>query len=291
MRVAVLTDSNSGMKPEDARENGIELMSMPVFINGKSYMENVDITQEQFYEYLRQDANVSTSQPSVGEMQETFDRLLKSYDSIVFIPMSSGLSGTCQTASMLAQDYDGKVQVVDNHRISVTQRQSALDAKLLAEKGADAREIREKLEADAGNASIYITVETLKYLKKGGRITPAAAAIGTLLNIKPVLQIQGEKLDSYAKSRGMVSARKIMLKAIHLDLKNRFPEADKAGRIHIAGAYTADRETTESWIRQVQDEFPQYPVHFDPLPVSIGCHIGHGSLAVTVSSFLPDRDT
>lgn len=289
MRVAVLTDSNSGMSLEDARENGIELMSMPVMINGKTYMENVDITNEQFYEFLKQDAEVSTSQPSIGEMTDHFDALLKEHDQVVFIPMSSGLSGTCQTASMLAQDYDGKVQVVDNRRISVTQRQSALDAKLLADEGADAKTIKEKLEADAGNSSIYITVDTLKYLKKGGRITPAAAAIGTLLNIKPVLQIQGSKLDSYAKSRGMASAKKIMLKAIHLDLSNRFAQADKAGRIHIAGAYTSDKETADAWIKQVQDEFPMYPVHFDPLPVSIGCHIGHGSLAVTVSSFLPER--
>ena len=281
MRIAVLTDSNSGMTPEDARENGIELMSMPIFIKGKSYMENVDITQEQFYEYLRQDANVSTSQPSVGEMQDEFDRLLKSYDSIVFIPMSAGLSGTCQTAAMLAQDYDGKVQVVNNHRISVTQRQSALDAKLLADKGADPVEIREKLEADAGNSSIYIMVGSLDYLKRGGRVTPAATLLGGLLRIRPILQIQGEKLDAFAKARSLKAAKKIMFDALHKDLDGRFkPFVDKK-EMEVYISYTHGQpEQVKQWFEEVKTEFSDFNVTQDPLSLSISCHTGPGCLGI-----------
>lgn len=288
--IAIVADSNCGMTSEDAEKHGVHLLAMPMFINGKQYFEGKDFTHEQFYEYLKQDAEVSTSQPSVGEIQDVFDELLKDHDEVVYIPMSSGLSGTCQTATMLANDYDGKVQVVNNQRISVTQRQSALDAVLLRDKGFGAEEIRAKLEEDRFNSSIYITVDTLKYLKKGGRITPAAAAVGTILNIKPVLQIQGEKLDAFAKARGLATAKKLMLKAIHSDLETRFADADAKGRIHIAGAHTCTPEIADAWKEVIQEEFPNYPVHMDPLPLSIACHIGYGSLAVTVSSWLPERE-
>ena len=212
--IAVLTDSNSGITQEQAKKLGVYVIPMPFFIDGQQYFEGINLTQEEFYEKLKNDADISTSQPSVGELQDEWDKLLKEYDEIVFIPMSSGLSGTCQTAAMLSDDYDGKVQVVNNQRISVTMRQSVLDAKLLVSKGYSAAQIKEVLEREKMQSSIYITLETLKYLKKGGRITPAAAAIGTVLNLKPVLQLQGEKLDAFSKTRGKNSAKKIMLKAL-----------------------------------------------------------------------------
>ena len=203
-KIAVLTDSNSGITQEQAKELGVYVIPMPFFIDGQQYFEGINLTQEEFYKKLKNDADISTSQPSVGELQDEWDKLLKEYDEIVFIPMSSGLSGTCQTAAMLSDDYDGKVQVVNNQRISVTMRQSVLDAKLLVSKGYSAAQIKEVLEREKMQSSIYITLETLKYLKKGGRITPAAAAIGTVLNLKPVLQIQGEKLDAFSKTRGNI---------------------------------------------------------------------------------------
>ena len=241
-KIAVLTDSNSGITQEQAKELGVYVIPMPFFIDGQQYFEGINLTQEEFYEKLKNDADISTSQPSVGELQDEWDKLLKEYDEIVFIPMSSGLSGTCQTAAMLSDDYDGKVQVVNNQRISVTMRQSVLDAKLLVSKGYSAAQIKEVLEREKMQSSIYITLETLKYLKKGGRITPAAAAIGTVLNLKPVLQLQGEKLDAFSKTRGKNSAKKIMLKAMADDLEGRFKECAEKGRVHMEAAYADDEQ-------------------------------------------------
>lgn len=290
-KIAILTDSNSGITQEQAAELGIYVLPMPFFINGEQYFEGISLTQEEFYQRLKEDADISTSQPSVGEMQDKWNELLKEYDEIVFIPMSSGLSGTCQTATVLAEDYDGKVYVVNNQRISITMRQSVLDAKLLVEKGYSAAQIKEVLEREKMQSSIYITLETLKYLKKGGRITPAAAAIGTVLNLKPVLQIQGEKLDAFSKTRGKASAKKIMLKAIESDLQERFKEASDKGRVHIAAAYTGNREEAEEWAKLIVETYPQFDFHMDPLSLSVACHIGYGALAIAVSCFIPEDDT
>ena len=233
---------------------------------------------------------IYTSQPSIGEMQDAFDELLKEYDELVYIPMSSGLSGTCQTATMVADDYDGKVQVVNNQRISVTMRQSVLDAKELAKRGKSAAEIKEILEKHKMESSIYITLDTLKYLKKGGRITPAAAAIGTMLKLNPVLQIQGEKLDAFAKARGKASAKKIMLKAMQDDLDTRFAEFAKDGKMHMEVAYSGNPEEAEEWAALVKETFPQFDFHMDPLSLSVACHIGHGALAIATSAYLPELD-
>ena len=214
-------------------------------------------------------------------MTELWDKVLKEYDELVYIPMSSGLSNSCETAMALARDYEGKVFVEDNQRISVTQRQSVLDAQKLIQEGKDAAEVKEILEKTKLSASIYITVETLKYLKKGGRITPAAAAVGTILNLKPVLQIQGEKLDAYAKSRGKMKAKKIMLEAIHKDIENRFSEEWKEGRITIQAAYAGNPEEAAEWKKEIEEEFPGMDVHMDPLSLSVSCHIGYGALAIT----------
>ncbi len=215
-KVAILTDSNSGILQAEAEELGIQVVPMPFMIEGKTFYEGIDLTQEDFYKKLAENVEISTSMPEPGSVMDLWDKLLETHDEVVYIPMSSGLSSSCETAMMLAQDYDGKVQVVNNQRISVTMRQSVLDALELAEEGRSAAEIKKILEDAKFDSSIYIMVDTLYYLKKGGRITPAAAAFGELLKIKPVLQIQGEKLDAFAKARTVKKAKQIMIKAIQI---------------------------------------------------------------------------
>ena len=262
-RVAIATDSNSGITQKEAKELGIRVLPMPFFINGELYLEDITLTQEEFYQRLLEDADISTSQPSPGDV-------------IVYIPMSSGLSSSCETAIGLAQDYDGKVHVIDNQRISISQRQSVLDALEMAKKGMSAQEIDDVLMREKLEASIYITVDTLKYLKKGGRVTPAAAAIGTVLNLKPVLQIQGEKLDSYAKVRGWKAAKKTMLDAAAKDLAGRF----NGKEMYIHAAYTCSDEEAKEWKSEIEARFPGYDIHMDRLSLSVSCHIGAGSKAV-----------
>ena len=279
-KIAIVTDSNSGITQEEGRKLGISVLPMPFYINDVMYLEGITLTQEEFYEKLKNDEAISTSQPSPAEVCGLWDNLLKEYDEVVHIPMSSGLSASCETAMALARDYDGRVQVVDNQRISVTQRQSVLDALALRETGRTAAEIREKLEEEKMESSIYITLETLKYLKKGGRITPAAAAIGTVLNLKPVLQIQGEKLDAYAKVRGKKQAKKVMLKAMREDWEGRFAKYVEAGEMCLQMAYTGHKEEAEEFKEEVQAVFPGADIRMDPLSLSVACHIGHGALAV-----------
>lgn len=278
-KVAIVTDSNSGITQAKGKELGIFVQPMPFFIDGELFLEDITLTQEDFYEKLGKDADISTSQPSPGEVIELWDKILTEYDEIVCIPMSSGLSSTCATATALSEEYDGKVHVVNNQRISVTQEQSVYDAMTLRDKGMTAEEIKNVLEEEKFNASIYITVDTLKYLKKGGRVTPAAAAIGTVLNLKPVLQIQGEKLDAYAKVRGWKAAKKSMLGAIEKDLNERFA-AEKEDMV-LGMAYTCSKEEAEEWKHEIQEHFPGYEIVEGPLSLSIACHIGAGSMAVT----------
>ena len=278
-KIAIVTDSNSGITQQQAKELGVHVLPMPFMINEETYFEDISLTQKEFYERLANGDDVVTSQPSPESVMNLWDGLLKEYDEIVHIPMSSGLSGSCQSALMLAQDYDGRVQVVNNQRISVTQRQSALDAMKLAERGMDARQIKDFLEADKFNSSIYIMLDTLYYLKKGGRITPAAAALGTLLKLKPVLQIQGEKLDAFAKARTTNQGKTIMINAIRNDMNNRFGGADKE-KIWLQVAYTYNTDAAQVLKEELMDEFPGFDIHVDPLSLSIACHIGPGSLAV-----------
>ncbi|WP_456081774.1 DegV family protein [Mediterraneibacter sp.] len=278
-KVAIVTDSNSGITQKQGEELGIYVLPMPFFIDGELYLEDITLSQEQFYEKLGADSEISTSQPSPGDVMDLWDKLLVDYDEIVCIPMSSGLSSTCETALSLAQDYDEKVQVVNNQRISVTQEQSVYDAIKLRDEGKSAAEIRQVLEKEKMQASIYVTVDTLKYLKKGGRITPAAAAIGTVLNLKPVLQIQGEKLDAFAKVRGWKAAKKTMLNAIEKDLTDRF--ADVKDQMVLGMAYTCSKEEADEWKKEIQTRFPEYELVEGPLSLSIACHIGPGAMAVT----------
>lgn len=279
-KVAIVTDSNSGITQSEAKEYGVTVMPMPFFINDQTYYEDIDLIQEDFYQKLSEDANISTSMPLVGNVTDTWDALLQDYDEIVHIPMSSGLSGSCETAIMLSQDYDGRVQVVNNQRISVTQRQSVLDAKELAEKGYSAEAIKEILEREKMESSIYIMVDTLYYLKKGGRITPAAAAIGTMLRLKPVLTIQGEKLDAFAKARTTSQGKTMMINAIKKDINERFGGMTEDKHIWLQIAYTHDRAAAEQFRTEVEAEFPGYDIHIDPLSLSVACHIGPGSLAL-----------
>lgn len=285
-KIAVVTDSNSGITQEQAREYGINVLPMPFFINGETFFEDIDLTQEQFYEKLEGNAEISTSMPAVGSVTDLWDKLLEEYDEIVHIPMSSGLSSSCETAMMLSQDYDGKVQVVNNQRISVTQKQSVMDAAVLAEQGKSAAEIKNYLEETKYDSSIYIMVDTLAYLKKGGRITPAAAALGTLLKLKPVLQIQGEKLDAFAKARTVKQAKNIMIEAVKNDFSKRFKD-ETGENMHLYIAYTKDRETAMEFKAQVQEAFPQAEVTtVDPLSLSVACHIWPGALAVACAKKL-----
>ena len=283
-RVAIVTDSNSGITQKQGKDLGIRVLPMPFYINEELFFEDITLTQEEFYKRLAADADISTSQPSPGDVTDLWDELLESYDEIIHIPMSSGLSSSCETAMMLARDYEGRVFVVDNQRISVTQRRSVLDALMLADKGMTGKQIYDILMREKLEASIYITLDTLKYLKKGGRITPAAAAIGTVLNLKPVLQIQGEKLDAFSKTRGLKSAKKSMLDAVEKDLTQRF-----AGKeMHLDLAYTCSQEDALQWKREVEARFPGYEIHMDPLSLSVSCHIGFGAVAITCCHKVPE---
>ena len=279
-KIAIVTDSNSGITQEQGRELGVAVIPMPFFIDEKLFLEGITLSQEEFYQRLSEDADISASQPTPADVTKVWDELLEEWDEIVHIPMSSGLSNTCATAMMLAKDYKGKVQVVDNQRISVTQRQAVLDALYLRNHIEEASKIKEILEAEKMESSIYITLETLKYLKKGGRITPAAAAIGTVLNLKPVLQIQGEKLDAYAKVRGKKAAKRAMIKAMKKDFETRFAKYDAEGLMCLQMAYTGNWQEAEEFKAEVQEQFPGYEIHMDPLSLSVSCHIGQGALAV-----------
>ena len=283
-KIRIVTDSNSGIKQEEAKKLGVFVVPMPFLINGEEYYEDINLTQEQFYVHLRGDASVSTSQPSIASVTELWDELLKEDCEIVHIPMSSGLSETCHTAQSLAKEYNGKVHVVDNQRISVTQKQSVLDALKLAENGISASQIKEILEQTKRDSSIYIALDTLKYLKKGGRLTPAAALIGSILRIKPVLQIQGEKLDAFKKVLSLKQAKQEMIGAIKHDLSTRFAQFRANGEMTLSVAHTDNFAEADTFRKELEQLFPDVPVLFvDPLSLSVSCHIGPGALAVTAT--------
>ena len=287
-KVAVMTDSNSGITQNEAKETGITVLPMPFIIDGKTYYEDISLTQEEFYEKLAQNADVSTSQPSVEDVLKCWDKELEDADELVYIPMSSGLSGSCSTAQMLSRDYDGKVQVVDNQRISVTQRQSAMDAMELAGRGMNAAQIKELLEQEKLQSSIYIMLDTLTYLKKGGRITPAAAALGTALRLKPVLQIQGEKLDAFTIARTKKQGVAKMINAMETDIKERFGGLDNIDNIHIEVAHTANEEAAREFVEELRKHFGvKEEIICAPLSLSVSCHIGPGALAVACSKAIP----
>ena len=287
-KIAVVTDSNSGITQKEAEElKDVYVIPMPFTIDGEEYFEDINLSQEQFYQKLTNDADISTSQPSIANITELWDKLLKKYDYILHIPMSSALSMSCETAENFAKEYNGKVLVIDNKRISVTQKQSVYDALTLIKQGKSAEEIKDILLKTSMDASIYIMVDTLKYLKKGGRITPAAAAIGTLLRIKPVLKIQGGKLDQFAKALNDKVARERMIDAMKKDLETRFSDLKAKGELNIFVAYTNCREKAEEFAKQITAAISDVPLTFvDPLSLSVSCHIGSGALAIACSRII-----
>lgn len=292
MKTAVMTDSNSGITPEEGKKIGIYSLPMPVIIEGDVFYEGKNITQEEYYGAMTSGKNVTTSQPSPGDVMDMWDGILKEgYEQVVYIPMSSGLSASCHAAIQLSEEYDGKVQVVDDHRISVTMRESVLEAKWMANQGMTAEEIKNKLEENAYNSSIYIAVDTLEYLKKGGRVTAAGAAIGAVLNIKPVLTIQGEKLDAFTKVRGMKKAELKMLEAIEEDLNTRFADVDrKQLRLGAAGTFQK-QEDADQWYKMVKDTFENEidDIYYDSLSFSIGCHVGPNAIGIGISVVTRDE--
>ena len=280
-RVGILTDTNSGITMKQAEKLGVHLVPMPVLIDGETYFEEVTLTQGEFFKRLAAGANVSTSQPAIGKLMEVWNSLLERYEELVFQPMSSGLSSSCEIAKKLSEEpeFKGRVFVVDNKRISLTLRQSTLEAKALADAGKSGEEIAEYLERTAMEASIYVAVNTLEYLKRSGRVTPAGAALGSVLNIKPVLQIQGGKLDAYKKVRGMNNAMRAMIEAIKNDKETRFADAKK---LSVRAAYSGDPKFGEVWRAEVQRAFPKFKVEKDALPISISCHVGDGALGIGI---------
>lgn len=288
-KVAILTDSNSGITQAEAKELGVFVEPMPFYIDGELYYEDIDLTQDEFYEKLTQGGEIKTSMPITGNLMDTWEKILEDYDELVYIPMSSGLSSSCATAKMLADDYDGRVVVVDNQRISVTQKMSALEAKKLADIGKSAQEICDALMEIKSLSTIYITVDTLEYLKKGGRLTPAVAAIGSLLKIKPVLSIYGEKLDKYAMARTVKAAKQTMIEALKKDMVNVL-KTDNFDEVQISIAHTQNEEAAIAFREELLKEFPVKKVWIDPLSLSVSCHIGPGALACTITKKLIDID-
>ena len=292
MKVAIVTDSNSGISQEEAKKIGVTIIPMPFLIDGEEYFEDINLTQEEFYKKLMSGADVSTSQPSISGVVEVWKELLKTYDEIVHIPMSSGLSASCETATSFAEEFEGKVQVVDNKRISVTQKSSVYDALYLASQGKSAKEIKEALLESGKNSSIYIMLSTLKHLKKGGRITPAAALVGRVLGIKPVLQIQGAKLDKFAQVLSFAQGRKKMIEQVIKDMTTRFGDQLKKGKLRIDMAYTYDKEKIETFRAEANKMLKKYNLEvsiIDPLSLSVSCHIGDGAIAIAVTEIIGDH--
>ena len=287
-KTAIMTDTNSGISVEEGREMGIFVQPMPVILDGQNYLEGVDVTHADVYAAMKAKKDVSTSQPAAGLLMETWEKIFaEGYDEIVYMPMSSGLSGSCATSSGLALEYDGRVHVADNHRISVTMRTAAEDAAALAAQGMGAAEIKERLEKNAFNSVVYLAVNTLEYLKKSGRVTASAAAIAAVLNIKPVLITTGEKFDTFAKIRGMQNAKAKILEAAASELENRF-KGIPHDRIRVATAGTFETEAEEeAWRAEVQAAFPDFSVRYDKLSCSVACHTGIG--AAGLGMMLLDR--
>ncbi len=285
-KIAVITDSNAHITPQEAEKLGISVVPMPFTISDETFYEGINLTREEFYEKMESGASIATSQPSPSDVMSIWDEALKTHDEVVYIPMSSGLSGSCQSARMLADDYDGKVQVVNNQRISVTQKRSVLDALEMAEMGMNAAEIREELEHVKYESSIYIMLDTLYYLKKGGRITPAAAAVGTLLRIKPVLQIKGERLDAFSKARTMNQGKNIMINAMKHDIETLYGGTDKEN-VWLYAVHGNVPDQFAEFSQEVRAAFPAFKVQDDVLSLSIACHIGPGALAIACSKKIP----
>ena len=279
-KIAVVTDTNGSIDLETGKQLGLHILPMPFFIDEKLYFDGIDLTEEEFYAKLAAGSNVSTSQPSPADLTEFWDKLLEKYDVIVHIPMSSGLSASCETAMGLARDYDGRVQVVDNQRISLTQKSAALDALELIKSGKSAEEVKAILEEKRAEASVYVMVDTLEYLKKGGRITPAAAMIGSVLKLKPILQLKGDKLDAFSKARGQKAAKKVMTDAMKEDFKTKFADAVANKKLRLGVCHSSSEQEANIFAEEIAEIFPGIDIEIASLPLSIACHTGPGALAI-----------
>lgn len=284
MKTAVMTDTNSGISIEEGKELGIFVLPMPVIVDGKDYLEHVNITHEELYQAILDKKDVCTSQPSPDSLIKMWKDILASgYDDIVHVPMSSGLSSSCEMAQAFAREFDGKVQVADSHRIAVTLRDSVLEAKQLADEGRNAQQIREHLDATGYESSIYIAVNTLDLLKKSGRVTPAAAAIASVFHIKPILTIQGGKLDAFAKARGIHKCESMICDALQADIKNRFPDIEPS-RIWIGAAGTfANKDDADTWLNTIKERFPECNTYYNALSCSIACHVSVDAIGAGVT--------
>jgi len=285
-KIAIMTDTNSGITEEKGRQMGVSVLAMPFTINEKHYKEGINLSREAFFKEQEEGAEIYTSMPALGEVKQRWDQLLASYDEVIYIPMSSGLSSSCESAMSMAQEYDGKVYVIDNQRISVPQKSSVEDAIALVRMGKNSEEVKQILERDRLNSDIYISVEDLKYLKKGGRITPAVATIGTILNIRPILQIHGEKLDAYAKVRGSKKAKQCIINALKDSMKRM--EVYTPEEVRVQAAYTCNEEEAARWVDELKETFPQFHIEAAPLPLSVACHIGAGAVAAAITKRLPE---
>lgn len=284
-KTGILTDSHSGITQEEAKKLGIYVLPMPFYINDQCHYEGKDISREEFIELLKNDENVSTSQPSPEAVMNLWDEILKEYEELVYIPISSGLSGSCSTAMAMAQndDYEGKVFVVDNGRVSTPMKQSVLDAIELLNEGCSAKEIKNRLEDAKGKMGIFVAVDDLKYLKKGGRISSSVALVGGMLKVKPILKFDIGTLDSFKNCRGLIKAKTVMIEEVKRIVTTDYAGDFEKGNVHILAASSADEEETKKWVNEIQEAFPGIKVLWDYLPMGITCHIGPGGLGIGYS--------
>lgn len=284
-KTGILTDSHSGITQEEAKKLGIYVLPMPFYINDQCHYEGKDISREEFIELLKNDENVSTSQPSPEAVMNLWDEILKEYEELVYIPISSELSGSCSTAMAMAQndDYEGKVFVVDNGRVSTPMKQSVLDAIELLNEGCSAKEIKNRLEDAKGKMGIFVAVDDLKYLKKGGRISSSVALVGGMLKVKPILKFDIGTLDSFKNCRGLIKAKTVMIEEVKRIVTTDYAEDFEKGNVHILAASSADEEETKKWVNEIQEAFPGIKVLWDYLPMGITCHIGPGGLGIGYS--------
>lgn len=283
-KVKIITDSNSGILQVEGEKLGIFVIPMPFTVNGEDFLEEITMSQEKFYELLAKDADVKTSQPSQNYLEELWNGLLQDNDELLYIPMTSGLSATCSNAAALAENFGGKVFVVDNKRISVTQKESVYEAIAMRDQGKSAKEIKGYLESTKQLASIYIMLDVLKYLKKGGRISPAAAMLGDLLKFKPVLSSRGENFEKYAIVMSAKQGERKMIQKIKSEMETEFKEYYDGGKMTVSVAHTQNFAEAEKFKQMILTELPKLRFRFvDPLSLSVSCHIGPGSLAIAVS--------
>ena len=280
--VGIITDSHSSISQAEAEKLGIRVLPMPFYIDGECYYEGINLTREEFFSKLESGSKITTSQPGPADVYDIWDKALEEYEKVLYMPLSSGLSGSYATAVAMAQEepYEGRIIVVDHGQIAAPLYRMILDTLDMIEKGYSAEKIKEILESGKNRMMIYIGVQTLEYLKRGGRVTPAAAALGSVLNIKPVLKLETGKLDSFKKCRGFGKAKKAMIEAMQEEINVRFADAKADGKIHLLAATSANEEETAEWVHEIEEAFPGMKVFCAPLSLGVSCHTGTGALGI-----------